>query len=132
MTTPFPLPTPDIFGPILSTADVRKAVLSTLQAWIPTYVTAIATRNGLTLLPFEDYLYAHGTVLPSWTGYKPGAAQGSFEFLHNSAAMTILGSYIVAYAARIYIMNYYKNTRGKGVKLDSAGSSRWSNCPPRR
>jgi drug/metabolite transporter (DMT)-like permease len=35
--------------------------------------------------------------------------------------MTILGSYIVAYSIRIYIMNYYKNTRAKGVKLDNNG-----------
>ncbi len=44
---------------------------------------------------------------------------GSFDFLGSRAAMSILGSYIVAYAIRIYIMNYYKNTRGKGVKLDN-------------
>ena len=55
MTTAFPLPTPDIFGPILSTADIRKAVLSTLQAWTPTYVAAMASRSGLVLLPFEDW-----------------------------------------------------------------------------
>ena len=47
--------------------------------------------------------------------------QGGFEFVHSFAAMSILGSYIVAYAIRIYIMNYYKNTRGKGVKLDNNG-----------
>ncbi len=44
---------------------------------------------------------------------------GSFDFIHSKAAVSILGSYIVAYAIRIYIMNYYKNTRGKGVKLDN-------------
>ena len=81
----------------------------------------LAVATNVLLAPFEDYLYAHGTALPAWTGYKPGAAKGSFDFLHNSAAMTILGSYIVAYAARIYIMNFYKNTRGKGVKLDNRG-----------
>ena len=44
---------------------------------------------------------------------------GSFEFLRSVAAMSILSSYIVAYAIRIYIMNFYKNTRGKGQKLDN-------------
>ncbi len=81
----------------------------------------LAVATNVLLLPFEDYLYAHGVVLPAWSGYKPGASHGSFDFLHNPVAMTILGSYIVAYAARIYIMNYYKNTRGKGVKLDNRG-----------
>jgi hypothetical protein len=47
--------------------------------------------------------------------------KGDFEFVHSVAAMSILGSYIVAYSIRIYIMNYYKNTRGKGVKLDNNG-----------
>jgi len=44
-----------------------------------------------------------------------------FEFIHSPAAMAILSSYIVAYFIRIYIMNYYKNTRGKGVPQDNKG-----------
>lgn len=43
---------------------------------------------------------------------------GSFDFVQNRAAMLILSSYITVYAIRIYIMNYYKNTRPKGVPLD--------------
>ncbi len=34
-----------------------------------------------------------------------------FDFLDSTPALVILGSYIVAYSIRIYIMNYYKNTR---------------------
>jgi hypothetical protein len=45
--------------------------------------------------------------------------EGAFDFLDSPVAMTILGSYVVAYTFRIYIMNYYKNTRGKGVKQDN-------------
>jgi hypothetical protein len=45
--------------------------------------------------------------------------EGGFDFIRSGAATGILGSYIVAYAIRIYIMNYYKNTRGKGVKLNN-------------
>ncbi len=47
--------------------------------------------------------------------------KGDFEFFHSTAAMSVLGSYIAAYAIRIYIMNYYKNTRPKGVRLDNNG-----------
>ncbi len=47
------------------------------------------------------------------------AKDGSFDFLRSEAAMTILVAYIVAYAIRIYIMNYYKNTRPKGPALDN-------------
>lgn len=49
------------------------------------------------------------------------AKPGSFDFIGSVAAMTILISYIIAYSIRIYIMNYYKNTRGKGVKQDNKG-----------
>jgi len=48
-----------------------------------------------------------------------GSNGGSFDFIHNRVAMIILTSYIVAYAIRIYIMNYYKNTRPKGAPLDN-------------
>lgn len=44
-----------------------------------------------------------------------------FDFIYNAAAVTILSSYIIAYFIRIYIMNYYKNTRGKGIKQDNKG-----------
>lgn len=49
------------------------------------------------------------------------AGTSKFDFLHNAAAVTILGSYIAAYSVRIYIMNYYKNTRPKGAKQDNKG-----------
>ncbi len=46
---------------------------------------------------------------------------GDFNFLGNTAAVAILSSYIAAYAIRIYIMNYFKNTRAKGIPLDNQG-----------
>jgi len=50
-----------------------------------------------------------------------GGTSGGFDFLHNKAAMIIFVSYIVAYSLRIYLMNYFKNTRGKGIKQDNKG-----------
>jgi hypothetical protein len=35
--------------------------------------------------------------------------------------MAILISYIIAYSIRLYIMNYYKNTRAQGVAQDNKG-----------
>jgi len=46
---------------------------------------------------------------------------GDFDFLHNVAAMTILTAYLTAYSIRIYIMNYYKNTRKKDAIYDTKG-----------
>jgi hypothetical protein len=46
---------------------------------------------------------------------------GDFDFLTNFAAMTILTFYLTAYSIRLYIMNYYKNTRPKGAVYDTKG-----------
>lgn len=47
--------------------------------------------------------------------------ESGFDFIYNTAAVIILICYIIAYFIRIYIMNYYKNTRGKGIKQDNKG-----------
>ncbi len=44
-----------------------------------------------------------------------------FDFLSYTPAVIILSSYLVAYSIRLYIMNYFKNTRGKGVPQDNKG-----------
>jgi hypothetical protein len=53
--------------------------------------------------------------------YYGGQEGGGFDFLSNVPALAILGCYITFYAARIYLMNYFKNTRAEGVKLDNQG-----------
>ncbi len=50
-----------------------------------------------------------------------GSHTGGFAFLHNRAALIIFTSYLVSYSIRIYIMNYYKNTRPRGAPLDNKG-----------
>lgn len=47
-------------------------------------------------------------------GHDP--AGPSFDFLGSPAAVAILSSYIAAYFIRIYLMNYYKNTRPSGAR----------------
>jgi hypothetical protein len=47
------------------------------------------------------------------------AKSDDFDFLSNTVAVVVLSAYILAYGARIYIMNYYKNTRPKGAQLDN-------------
>ncbi|MBU2574953.1 MAG: hypothetical protein KKH28_12835 [Elusimicrobia bacterium] len=44
-----------------------------------------------------------------------------FDFINNAAAMTILTFYLTAYSIRIYIFNYYKNTRKPGAVYDTKG-----------
>ncbi|MFH1452813.1 MAG: hypothetical protein ABIH00_02380 [Armatimonadota bacterium] len=50
-----------------------------------------------------------------------GVRSNGFEFVKNKAAVIILISYLLAYAIRLYIMNYFKNTRAPGVKQDNKG-----------
>jgi hypothetical protein len=48
-------------------------------------------------------------------------SDGAFDFIESPFALVVMGIYITAYAVRIYVMNYFKNTRGKGVPLDNKG-----------
>jgi hypothetical protein len=81
----------------------------------------LAVATNVVLLPVVTYLEGHGLAASHWLGLKPGALKGSFDFVHSSQAMIIMGLYITAYTIRIYIMNYFKNTRAKGVPLDNKG-----------
>ena len=78
--------------------------------WTPSFVNwGVDTLGGMGVHSFDGFKQV----------IAPG--KGGFEFFHSSAAMTIMSLYIVAYMIRIYIMNFYKNTRGKGVPLDNTG-----------
>jgi hypothetical protein len=81
----------------------------------------LAVATNVLLIPLVDALEARGVAVAAMLGLKAGAGKGSFDFLRSAAAMTILGSYIVAYAFRLYIMNYFKNTRAQGVPQDNQG-----------
>lgn len=81
----------------------------------------LAVATNVLLIPLAEALSAHGIPALKWLGLQAGASRGNFEFLRSGPAMTILSFYVGAYAIRIYIMNFYKNTRGKGVDLDNRG-----------
>jgi hypothetical protein len=67
------------------------------------------------------FLDARGIPASRTLGYSAASMKGTFDFLHNGEALTIMALYITAYMIRIYIMNYYKNTRPPGVELDNRG-----------
>ena len=81
----------------------------------------MAVATNVLLIPIVDALEARGIAASAMLGLKAGAGKGSFAFLQSAAAMTILTSYIIAYTFRLYIMNYFKNTRGPGVPQDNQG-----------
>ncbi|MBU6430572.1 MAG: hypothetical protein KGR26_16255, partial [Cyanobacteria bacterium REEB65] len=43
------------------------------------------------------------------------ARSQDFDFVHNRPALIVLSAFVLAYAFRIYIMNFYKNTRSKNA-----------------
>lgn len=98
---------------------LKKRVYSEENVAVVFALLAVATH--VLLVPIVGQLEARGIPAMAWTGVDPESARGSFGFLGNTAAMVILGSYVVAYSFRIYIMNYFKNTRLKGVPQDNRG-----------
>src|SRR6185436_2153478 len=81
----------------------------------------LAVGTNVVLLPLVDFLAAQNIPADRWLGLKAGAGRGSFDFLGSVPAMTILTIYLIAYCFRLYIMNFYKNTRAKGVAQDNKG-----------
>jgi len=113
-----------VISRVVDEVQIRQGILTKRvyhEENIAVVFALLAVATNVLLLPLLEALHTRGIDPPAFMGYKPGSAKGTFDFLHNAAAMTILSSYIVAYCARIYIMNFYKNTRGKGVKLDNRG-----------
>lgn len=78
-------------------------------------VDAIQIRQGILKkrVPWEENLaalFAFSTVLVVVSFAPPGG----FNFLSSVPALITMGLYIGSYAVRIYIMNHFKNTQGKG------------------
>lgn len=70
----------------------------------------LAVATNVLLLPIAGAL-----------GIDSDAPDGAFDFVESPFALVVMAIYIVAYAVRIYVMNYFKNTRAKGVPLDNKG-----------
>ena len=53
------------------------------------------------------------------------AGPGELDLIDNHAAMAVLSAYVAAYALRIYLMNYYKNTRPPGTTQNNQWYFSW-------
>ncbi|MCK9409268.1 MAG: hypothetical protein WCX28_07555 [Bacteriovoracaceae bacterium] len=85
-------------------------------------VDAIQIRQGIlkkSVYPEENYAVVFALLAAAMNIFW--VAPGDFDFVNSVAAVSILSSYIVVYSIRIYIMNYFKNTRAKGIQLDNKG-----------
>lgn len=118
------IPTTTLMYTLPITVMVAMTIMRASVIIISRLVDAVQIRQGL--LDKRVYkeeniaiLFALGSV--GVHIYYGASEDGGFDFLSNTAALVILGFYIAFYAIRIYIMNYFKNTRAKGVKLDNQG-----------
>jgi hypothetical protein len=113
-----------VISRLVDALQIRQGILKkrvyTEENWAVVFAL-LAVATNVVLLPLVTFLEGHGINASQWIGLKAGAGRGSFDFLHSPQAMTIMGFYITAYMIRIYIMNYFKNTRAKGVPLDNQG-----------
>lgn len=96
---------------------LRKRVVAE-ENWAAVFAL-LAVGTHLALGPVVALLDRWGVPASRWTGTL--ALEGGFDFMRSRTAVAILGSYVVAYAIRIYVMNYFKNTRAPGVTQDNRG-----------
>jgi len=113
-----------VISRVVDEVQIRQGILTKRvfaeENWAVVFALLAVATNVL-LIPVAGLLDRSGVGASRLLGLSQGAGKGSFDFLKSGAAMTIMALYIVAYAIRIYIMNYFKNTRGKGVPLDNKG-----------
>jgi hypothetical protein len=71
--------------------------------------------------PLVLALESRGVPAARALGLSAAGLKGGFDFLREPMALTIMGLYITAYAVRLHLMNYFKNTRDPGPQLDNRG-----------
>ena len=111
-----------VISRLVDTIQIRQGLLRRRvyaeENWAVVFAL-LAVATHLALAPVASLLARSGVIVPRWaTG---SSLEGGFDFLRSGPAVAILSSYIVAYAIRIYVMNYFKNTRAPGVEQDNKG-----------
>lgn len=77
------MPSPTVYGPLVSAATLDAALIQTLRAWMPAYVAEAARQDGLTPLPVAPRSYLVASELdrfeedqiPSVVVVSPGMSE---------------------------------------------------------
>ena len=120
MLTAVIIPTTTLMYTFPITVMVAMVIMRGSVIVIGRIVDAIQIRQGL--LDKKVYWQENVAVLFAIAAVGVNVLfikNGGFDLLRSTPATITLSSYVTAYAIRIYIMNYYKNTRGKGKKLNN-------------
>jgi hypothetical protein len=108
---------------IVDTIQIRQGLLTKKvyrEENVAVVFALLAVASVLLLYPVAVFLNNHGAAIPSWLGVNLNKDSHPFVFVKSPLAMIILILYTLAYAIRLYIMNWYKNTR-KPDKTDNRG-----------
>ncbi|MBI5209333.1 MAG: hypothetical protein HY927_05095 [Elusimicrobia bacterium] len=114
------IPTTTLMYMILKSVMVAMVIMRASVIVISRLVDEAQIRQGI----LRKTVYREENVAVAFAIAAAGtqillAKSSDFDFLRNAAAMSVLSCYILAYMFRIYIMNYYKNTRPRGAPLDN-------------
>lgn len=118
------IPTTTLMYTLPITVMVAMTIMRSSIIVVSRIVDSIQIRQGL--MKRKVYLEENIAIVLALGAvgvhiYYGAKTDGGFDFIQNTAAMVILSCYIGFYAIRIYLMNYFKNTRAPGVKLDNHG-----------
>ena len=109
-----------VISRLIDAIQIKQGILKKKVYWEEEYAVIFAIiAVAVHLLPGLGFLVNTDEGFKLYSAL--GAKKGEFAFLQSPVAMVILGSYLTAYFIRIYIMNYFRNTRGKGVPQDNKG-----------
>ncbi len=113
-----------VISRVVDAIQIRQGILRRRVApeenWAVLFAL-LAIGTHVLLVPIADLLAERGVDLEASLGIPAAALAGGFDFLRSAPALTILAIYVVAYSIRLYIMNYFKNTRAAGVRQDNHG-----------
>jgi len=112
-----------VISRLIDTVQLKQGILKSKvygeENWAVVFAL-VAVGANLLPVPLAPWFERHASTAHA-LGIDPTHLKGGFDFVHNVLAMWVLGSYIVAYAIRLYLMNYFKNTRTGPSTVDNRG-----------
>jgi hypothetical protein len=112
-----------VISRMIDAVQIRQGILKRKvypqENWAVVFAL-VAVGANLLPVPMAPWFEAHPDVAHAF-GIAPAKLRGGFNFVHEPLAVWTLGAYIVAYAVRLYLMNYFKNTRRGPADVDNRG-----------
>lgn len=110
-----------VISRLIDAVQIQQGILTRKvyaeENWAVVFALAAVGANLLPV-PLAPWFAEHVSTAHA-LGIDPAKLKGGFDFVHNTLAVWVLCSYIVAYAIRLYLMNYFKNTRKGPATIDN-------------